>query len=380
MDNLNYFIGTELFRKFHKFVGYSDFTEKDLLKLQTLNISTTTSIVGISKLKNLEELNILFFDPLEYSYDMIIDYNELSNLKQLKSLIIANNGHIKTLDLSSFENLERLILVSNANLEEIIGLDKLKKLNRVVIVGNNIKNISNIQEYIKNTQNTAINILDYKIFISIYNEPANYKFLSDMELTYDTNLTFAEKIGIGEIFTYSFNMINKMNEMAEVIIKNIINKEMTDEQKVLALYRYVVENLTYDYDRLEKRADYVYSDHKIPTYDNNHKYINSSYEAFISGKVICEGYVNMLNFLLSKLNIESRTVYCAVKNSKDYSAGYYDHSSIAIKLNNEWYYFDAQLETDSINLKYFKKTREEFSETHDFSPSSQVLNLLQKTK
>lgn len=378
MDNLNYFIGTELFRQFHQFVGYNEFTDEELLKLKTLNISTTTSIVGISKLMNLEELNILFYDPVEYSYDVIIDYSELSNLRQLKSLIIANNAHIKKLDLSSFENLERLILVSNVNLEEIIGLEKLKKLTRVVIVGNNIKHIPNIKEYIKNTQNTAINILDYKIFFSIYNEPSNYKFLSDVELTYDTNLTFAEKIGIGEIFTYSFNMINKVNKIAELIIENVINEDMTVEEKVHAIYCYVVEHLTYDYERLEKRADYVHNSHKIPTYDNNHKYINSSYEAFISGKVICEGYVNMLNFLLNKLNIESRTVYCVVKNSKDYSAGYYDHSSIAIKLNDEWYYFDAQLENDSIDLKYFKKTREEFSETHEFSPSSQVLKLSQK--
>lgn len=380
MDNLNYFIGTELMRQFHQFVGYEEFTNEELLKLKSLSISTTTSIGEIAKLRNLEELSIVFFDPVEYEYDMVIDYSELAKLVNLRSLVIANNAHIKRLDLSELSNLEVLILVSNANLEHIIGLENLKKLKRVVIVGNNVKDIPNIQEYIKNTQCTGINILDYKIFNSIHKNPDVYSFLSNMSLSYDTNLTFAEKIGIGEIFTYSFNMINKMNEMAEVILSSIIHQDMSDQEKILVVYRYVIDHLTYDHERLEERVHYVHQSNKIPTYDNNHKYINSSYEAFVRGRVVCEGYVNMINFLLNKLNIESRTVYCAVRDSKDYHPGYYNHSSNAIKIDDEWYYFDAQLEENSNELKYFKKTREEFSDTHEFSPSSQVLKPKQKIK
>lgn len=381
IENLNYFIGTALLRQFNEFFGYDDFTEEELLKLKTLNISTTTDITGISKLKNLEELSVVLFDQIEYEYDGTIDYSELSRLSKLKSLIIANNIHIDKLNLSNLENLEILIIVSNGNLEEIIGLENLKKLKRVVIVGNNVKRLKNVQEYIKNTKDTEINILDYKIFNSIYEEPLAYRFLADTELAYDTNLTFAEKIGVGEIFTYSFNMINKMNAMAEIILVNITNRNMSEEEKVLAVYRYVIEHLTYDHERLDQRVNYVKDTHKkIPTYENNHKYINSSYEAFMTGRVVCEGYVNMINFLLNKLNIESRTVYCAVKESSDYHEGYYNHSANAIKLENEWYYFDAQLESDSKNLKFYKKTRKEISETHDLSPSAQVLRSKIKVK
>ena len=71
MDNLNYFIGTELMRQFHEFVGYEEFTSEELLKLKALSISTTTSIAGISKLRNLKELSIVFFDPVEYEYDIV---------------------------------------------------------------------------------------------------------------------------------------------------------------------------------------------------------------------------------------------------------------------------------------------------------------------
>ena len=184
---------------------------------------------------------------------------------------------------------------------------------------------------------------------------------------------FAEKIGIGEIFTYSFNMINKMNDMASGVLQNIIDEKMSDEEKVLTVYQYVIDHLIYDHEELRKRKEFVLSTKgNFSTYENKYKYINSSYEAFMSGRVICEGYVNMLNFLLNKLNIESRTVYSNVKGSSDYIPGVYNHAANAIKINNEWYFFDSQLEENSCDLKFFKKTEEEFRKTHDISLSVQL--------
>lgn len=380
INNLNYFIAAALSRSSGGLYERDDFTKEELLKLLSLSIGTTTSIEGISKLKNLQTLNIVSFDSIEYDYDQIIDYSELAGLQKLKSLVVANNAHIQRLDLTNLVNLETLIVVSNPNLVEIIGLENLTKLNRVVIVGNNVKEISGIEQYLGNTQTTEINVLDYKIFNSIYNNPTAYRLLHHMALSYETNVTFAEKIGIGELFTYSFNMINKMNAMAEVVLFNIVNDKMSDEEKVMAVYHYVIKNLTYDYERLGERRSYIHEHNKIPTYENNHKYINSSYEAFRSGRVVCEGYVNMLNFMLNKLGIESRTVYCGVKLSSEYQSGLYNHSANAIKLDGQWYYFDAQLEDKKAELRYFKKTLEEFSETHELSPSTKSLKVKEKIK
>lgn len=373
VNNLDYFIGVALARQLKEFVGYSDFTEKQLLELKSLSISTITDISNIKALKNLESLSITCMDSMEYKQEEFIDYGKLNSLTKLKSLVIANNLHIQKLDVSNLENLEVLIIVSNNNLEEIIGLENLKKLKRVVIVGNNIRQIPNVKQYIENTKKSDINILDYKIFNNICSNLSDYKFLSEVEMAYDTNLSFAEKIGIGEIFTYSFNMINKMNDMARVVLQNIIDDNMSDEEKILTVYQYVVDHLIYDHEELRKRREFILSTSgKISTYENRYKYINSSYEAFMSGKVVCEGYVNMLNFLLNKLNIESRTVYSSVKGSEDYTPGVYNHAANAIKIDNEWYFFDSQLEDNSYNLKFFKKTEEEFRKTHDISLSVQL--------
>ena len=88
----------------------------------------------------------------------------------------------------------------------------------------------------------------------------------------------------------------------------------------------------------------------------------------------------MLNFMLNKLGIESRTIYCGVKASSEYTVGLYNHSANAIKLDGQWYYFDSQLEDKNGELRYFKKTLDEFSETHELSPSTKALKVKEKTK
>ncbi len=70
----------------------------------------------------------------------IINYDELNNLSNLETLTIINNQHIDKLDISNLSNLKRLILVSNYNLKQIIGLDKLKKLS-VLEIDNYIKSL-----------------------------------------------------------------------------------------------------------------------------------------------------------------------------------------------------------------------------------------------
>lgn len=381
MSNLNYFIEMALQRQLNEFVGDDAFTEEHLMLIKNLSISTVTHIDGISKLKNLENLQIGCMDRLEYQIQDIIDYSELKNLPNLKSLTIVNNLHINRLDLSKLESLETLVLVADYNLNEIIGIEKLTKLKRVIIVGNNVQSLENIQQYIKNTKQTKTNILDYKIFNNICNNIDDYNFLASTSMLYDTSLVFAEKVGIGEIFIYSFNMISRINNIANNILNNIIKEDMTEEEKVSAIYHYVIENLTYNYDELSKRNNDIEKDKKqILIYDNRYKFINSSYEAFINGSVVCEGYVNMLNFLLNKIGIESRTVYCNVRRNNNSFNGVYNHAANMIKIDDEWYFFDSQLENNSNNLQYFKKTKEEFSKTHDISFSTQYISTKAKAK
>lgn len=361
-NNLNYFIGEAISKQNGEIFTYSHFTNRMLESLFSLTINSLTSIEDISSLKNLKRLNIIGQSPKEYSEDIIIDYEKIKTLKNLETLVIINNYHIQELDLNELENLKTLIVVANQNLKIINGLDKLKNLNHVVIVGSSIQNKDWLKEYILNTQKTAVNILDCRMYKFIAQDEELQKILYMMNAEHETNLLFAEKIGVGEIFSYTYPMINKIYHLGQDIIKNNIREQMSEEEKVRILYNYVVDSLEYDTEELQKRDDLILKDESIiKIYKNDYKFINSSYRALIERKVICEGYVNVLIYLLDLIGIEARNVYCNIKSN---NIDYYNHSAIKIKINNDWYYCDPQLENKNQKNEFFMKSYEEFIKTH----------------
>ena len=374
IDGLNYFIGASLSKQLGEIVGYRYFTKDQLESLQSITISTVTNIDSISKLVNLKNLNIMCMNNREYETGFEIDYSAINSLYNLENLIILNNEHMTKLDVSNLTHLSKLILISNSNLEEIKGLDKLDHLTQVVIVGNKISNVEWIKGYLEKTLNLRTSILDYNIYKQIRRDTDSYSLLSYYEKSHSTSLAFAEKIGIGEMFIYSFNMIEKIYDMAMDVIKSCINDNMSEMDKVDKLYKYVITHLEYSKEGLEERKNNIlYNGNNINTYDNKFKYINSTYEAFIDGKVVCEGYVNMLNFLLNLVGIKSKTVYCNLRDNS-FANSFYIHAANKIEIDGEWFYFDSQLETDVNNLKYFKKTRKEFDETHDILYKAEIGN------
>lgn len=175
-----------------------------LFWLETLTINLITSPKTISKLTNLKKLNIIGQTQREYEDNIVINYDEINELRNLNQLVIVNNYHIKCLDLSNLKDLEYLILVTNQNLEVINGLDQLQYLH-VVIVGSNIKNKEWLNSYISNTKKTRINILDYHLF--------NY-------IAKDKNIK--HKL---------FEMIDEIYVLANKIIKENITDDKSEEEK-----------------------------------------------------------------------------------------------------------------------------------------------------
>lgn len=373
INNLDEFISEELSQRFGEEINGNYFTDKMLSWLENLTINSVTSPKTISKLINLKKLNIMGQTQGEYKNNVVIDYDEINELRNLEQLTIVNNYHIKSLDLSNLKKLQCLILVANQNLEVIKGLDQLKRLRHVVIVGSNIKNIEWLDSYISNTKKTRINVLDYRLFNYIAKDNNLQNKLFEMIGGCQSNLLFAEKIGVGEIFCYTYSMIDEIYTLANQIIKKNVSDDMSEKEKVRVLYNYVINHLDYDTEELEKRDNLILNDENvIKVYKNKYKYINSSYRAFTVGKVVCEGYVNMLIYLLSQIGIEARNVYCVVNNFSKSVDEYYNHSAIKIKIDGEWYYFDPQIEEKNQVNKYFMQTKEEFSVTHDILVTTEL--------
>ena len=90
----------------------------------------------------------------------------------------------------------------------------------------------------------------------------------------------------------------------------------------------------------------------------------------MKGEVVCEGYTNMMHYMLSSVGIESKTAICIGKrDNKEVSfvdRGE-DHSVIRIKTGKDWYYYDPTWDAGKMELKNVFKTKKEFERNHTFT-------------
>lgn len=267
-------------------------------------------------------------------------------------LVITDNQNIQELDISNLQKLHTLVLINNKNLTTLKGIENLKELNTVIIVENKIKTINNFKQFIENTRNTKILKLDVNMY--------HYINKSDIIESENTNIGFAEKISVGQFYNLTLEMMQKLYEKGLEIIEKINAK---DKYTIaLEIYKYLVKTLTYDYENLEIRNQFMLEGNLINIYQNDYKDINSSYKALIEKKAVCEGYANAFKFLTNLREIEAENIVCFL-NKTNTRFEYYNHTASRFRINQEWLYCDSQIE-DQKELKYFGLTREQFEESH----------------
>ena len=170
---------------------------------------------------------------------------------------------------------------------------------------------------------------------------------------------------------YNTGQIVPMDKKCKEILGNIVRPEYSDIEKTMAIYAYIVENIKYDHILFKKEKELVDKGQKIGK--GVSKILNgkqSSYNAFMKGEVVCEGYTNMMHYMLSSVGIESKTAICIGKrDNKEVSfvdRGE-DHSVIRIKTGKDWYYYDPTWDAGKMELKNVFKTKKEFERNHTFT-------------
>lgn len=321
--------------------------------LQTLLINSEIKIHYLDELKHLKTINILG-ENTDYQ-KQIIDYSEINRFSELEVLRIESNKNIKSLDINNLTELHTLILIDNINLETVIGLENLKKLKIIIIVGNKVKSIDNIEQFIDNTKNAKM----IKFDVNMY----HYLKESDIINAINNNIEYAEKISVGQLYNLTFEMMQELYEKGKEITKKI----NTNNKKEIAkeIYKYLVKTLKYDYETLDMRNKYIQEGNIIKVFKNKYKDINSSYKALIENKAVCEGYANAFKFLANMKQIEAENIVCFL-NKTNAPFEYYNHTASRFKIDGEWLYCDSQI--DDENLKYFALTREKFEESHKLQP------------
>ena len=170
---------------------------------------------------------------------------------------------------------------------------------------------------------------------------------------------------------YNTVQVKLMDKKCKEILGNIVRPEYSEIEKTMAIYTYIVENIKYDYILLKREKELRDKGQKIGKGES--KILDgkqSSYNAFMKGEVVCEGYTNMMHYMLSTVGIESKTVSCiGERDNKEES--FVDrgenHSVIRIKTGKDWYYYDPTWDAGKMELRNVFKTKKEFEKNHTFT-------------
>ena len=170
---------------------------------------------------------------------------------------------------------------------------------------------------------------------------------------------------------YNTEQIAPMDKKCKEILGNIVRPEYSEIEKTMAIYTYIVENIKYDYILLKREKELRDKGQKIGKGES--KILDgkqSSYNAFMKGEVVCEGYTNMMHYMLSTVGIESKTVCCIGERDNkenDFVDRGENHSVIRVKTGEDWYYYDPTWDAGQMKLRNVFKTKEEFEKNHTFT-------------
>lgn len=336
------------------FFGFNSyFTKEELASITELTLKNVDDLDYIECLSNLKCLKLIGVNPDSFEYKKGNNIKNFSFLKKLslEELVIANDCNIHTLDLTNMENLKNLILINNSDLTTIVGLSKLKKLEKVVINSCPVKYIGDVKEYIDNTKDTAVNILSNLIFNSLFKETSINKYLSDCLMSNLSNIKFSEKIHFyDEIYLLTLDQMNECYKLAKEILKMIPLEGKDQYEQTYLVYRYIISHVSYDHDSLKFR-DLNYekvlkeSSPKKEYILRRMAYINSSLCALKRHSVVCEGYVNMAIYLLDLLGIKANLIVCLNNDSL--------HSILKVRTYDSVFYCDPEKDSHNQEIKFF---------------------------
>ena len=162
-----------------------------------------------------------------------------------------------------------------------------------------------------------------------------------------------------------------MDEKCKEILGNIVRPEYSDIEKTMAIYTYIVQNIKYDHILFKREKELIDKRQKIGKDESKILWgKQSSYNAFMKGEVVCEGYTNMMHYMLSTVGIESKTAICIGERDNkenDFVDRGEDHSVIRVKTGEDWYYYDPTWDAGQMKLRNVFKTKEEFEKNHTFT-------------
>ncbi len=146
----------------------------------------------------------------------------------------------------------------------------------------------------------------------------------------------------GNEFIDNAEQAAEIDAAVEAILTELNLNGKSDYEKIYAVYKYMVDNIEYDYDGV---------------YDPGYSLTRSAYGAAVLKKCVCSGYAALFYRLMLELGIDARIV------DGDSVAGL--HAWNIVKLEDEYYYVDATWDAGGWFPTYFLRGEEFFAIEHD---------------
>lgn len=126
------------------------------------------------------------------------------------------------------------------------------------------------------------------------------------------------------------SMQDKVDEESEDILNDIIDKDMSDEDKIYAIYTWFEDNCEYDDEAYKDCADNKYMKQDSDKYE----YAYNAYGAIVEHKALCQGYAAGFNLLCNKAGIRSELI-------TGYMNGISPHAWNGVCIDDKWYQIDV---------------------------------------
>ena len=313
---------------------------------------------------NMEDVFVYYYG--EYTKNQIKeeDLNYIYKLPNLIHLNLSRQWNIKEIDLKHLSKLENIVMIECMNLRKINNIHKLEILNKNI---NNfsldlagcyrLKKIENIdyvlvQLHKKNMKKSYIYLPT--IYFSKMN-PKYFKIISKDNKYFNwSELCPGYRSDIND-----YNMLTAYN-LAKDIVNDCCNIDDDKMEKVSNLYKWVCNNISYDYDGLMLNET-------SPLYETREKYnkvIRSSLTTLYYKKGVCVGVSGLFNYLCSLVDVVALPAYCSTKQIDFRRTVLGNHQISKIYLRNKAYYFDPTFDLDAIEFEFFAKNKSEISDTH----------------
>lgn len=329
--------------------------------------------LSLNSQKTIEEISM---EEVDFSNNDLEFFKSFKNLKILKLINMTKIKLEKMQYLAELKKLKEITLKGNkTKISEISGIVKAKckkdiqlKLN---IQSNYLKikdeqieikiNIGNLLNLKQNIDFSLINnleiVLDEKVDLEEFTKDLkNVKSEIKIYLTDLSNLTveqiqlLKEELNIKQIYLIDFKDKNKFDydietflEMRQAIDKfiNLVPKELSCEEKVLWIYKVLLQNIEY--------------------YEEKQTESNDEFkQGLIENKCISKGYAQILKNCLECLEYNVNLVYGIYKKEKK------DWFWVQVQINEEWYNLDLALDAkQNKKMKYCLINNEKISKDYD---------------